>query len=148
MEKTMYERLIDKNNPPSTNFIEAFIGERSHSILMQFEAFLSSNYFLSREMKFPFGNNYGWGYKYSHKSSHLCYVFFESGAFTVTLQIGDNCVPKLEQILPYLSEKARDLWQNRYPCGLLGGWIHYRVMDVNDLNDIFEFVKVKRKPAK
>ena len=144
----MYERLTDKNNPPSIDFIETFIGERNCSILMQLETFLSSKYSLLREMKFPFGSNYGWGYKYSHKSSHLCYVFFESGAFTVTLQIGDNCVPKLEQILPHLSEKARDLWQNRYPCGSLGGWIHYRVTDANELNDIFEFIKVKKKPAK
>jgi hypothetical protein len=115
----MYERLIDKNSPPSINFIEVFIGERSHNILMRLETFLDSNYCLLREMKFP-----------------------------LTLQIGDNCVPKLEQILPHLSEKARGLWQNRYPCGSLGGWIHYRVTDVNELNDIFEFIKVKKKPVK
>jgi len=101
----MYERLLDKNNPPSINFIEEFLGKKNYSILLHLETFLNSNYFLTREMKFPFGNNYGWGYKYSHKSSHLCYVFFESSAFTVTLQIGDNCFTRLEQILPYLSHK-------------------------------------------
>jgi hypothetical protein len=143
----MYERLLDKNNPPVADFISRFIGARGHALLLKFEDFLSNNYQLSKEMKFPFGNNYGWGYKYSHKSSHLCYVFFESGSFTVTLQLGDNCVSKINQILPGLSQKTQELWQNRYPCGKQGGWIHYRVIDKDELNDVLEFVKVKKKPA-
>ncbi len=142
----MYERLLDKNNPPATDFIREFVGIKSYTLLMQFEDFLNKSDHLSKEMKFPFGNNYGWGYKYSHKSSHLCYVFFESGAFTVTLQLGDKCVSGIEQILPCLSQKAKELWQNRYPCGEKGGWIHYRVMNIDELSDVIEFIKVKRKP--
>jgi hypothetical protein len=144
----MYERLLDKNHSPSPDYIKHYIGIESHTILQQFEGFLNNNYHLIKEMKFPFGNNYGWGYKYSHKSSHICYVFFESGAFTVTLQLGDNCISKIEQIRPYLSSKGIELWNNRYPCGIQGGWIHYRVLDKNNLNDIFQFIKVKKKPIK
>lgn len=143
----MYERLLDKNNPPTADFIKEFVGIKSYTALAQFEDFLNNNYHLSKEIKFPFGNNYGWGYKYSHKSAHLCYVFFESGSFTVTLQLGDNCVPKIEQILPDLSQKAQELWQNRYPCGKQGGWIHYRVINRDELNDVLAFVRVKKKPA-
>jgi hypothetical protein len=142
----MCERLLDKNNPPATDFIREFVGVKSYTVLLQFEDFLSNNYHLSKEIKFPFGKNYGWGYKYSHKSRHLCYIFFESGAFTVTLQLGDKCVSAIEQILPGLSQKAKKLWQNRYPCGEQGGWIHYRVMNTDELNDVLEFVKVKMKP--
>lgn len=142
----MYERLLDKNNVPSTDYIIKFIGAKSYAVLLKFEDFMSTNYILSKEMKFPFGSNYGWGYKYSHKSGHICYVFFEAGAFTVTLQLGDKCVEKVEQVLPSLSQKAKELWQNRYPCGQQGGWIHYRVTDIDELSDIFELVKIKKKP--
>ncbi len=144
----MYERLLDKNDPPTTEFIKGYIGEQSYTVLSQFEDFLRKNYNLAKEMKFPFGNSYGWGYKYGHKTSHLCYVFFESQAITVTMQLGDNCVPKIEEILPTLSQKARDLWKNRYPCGVKGGWIHYRILNQNELKDVIELVKVKKKPAK
>jgi len=142
----MYERLLDKTNPPTIDHIKAYIGEQSYGILMQFECFLKNNYHLTKEMKFPFGNSYGWGYKYGHKTSHLCYVFFESHAITATLQLGDNCVPKIEQVLPALSQKAQALWKDRYPCGVNGGWIHYRILDQDDLNDVIEFIKVKKKP--
>lgn len=144
----MYERLLDKNNPPTADYIREYIGKQSYGLLLQYEDFLRNHYHLTREMKFPFGNHYGWGYKYSHKTSHLCYVFFESNAFTVTLQFGDNYVSKIEQILPTLSQKAKELWQNRYPCGAKGGWIHYRVINQSELKDVIEFVQVKKKPVK
>ncbi len=143
----MYKRLLDKNTSPSSDFIREYIGMESNNMLLQFEEFLKQNYQLTRELKFPFGNHYGWGYKYSHKTSHICYAFFEEGAFTVTIQLGDNCVSKLEQIKSGLSLKGIELWRNRYPCGSLGGWIHYRVLDQNDLKDVIEFIKVKKKPV-
>lgn len=144
----MYERLLDKNDPPAEGFVEEYLGAESYEILLQFEEFLNGCYDLRKEMKFPFGNSYGWGYKYSHKSSHLCYAFFESGAFTVTLQLGDACVPAVEKLLPDLSPKAKELWKNRYPCGTRGGWIHYRVTDRKDLKDLFALVQAKKKPTK
>lgn len=141
----MYERLLDKNSPPTEDFIKEYLGTKSYNSLLQLEKYLTGYYRLKREIKFPFGNNYGWGYKYSHNSSHLCYAFFESCAFTVTLQLGDSCVPVVEKILPKLSQKANDLWKNRYPCGKQGGWIHYRVLNSNEVNDIFELIKAKKK---
>lgn len=141
----LYERLLDKSAPPSENFIKEYLGTESYNNLLQLEQYLKDHYSIKREMKFPFGNNYGWGYKYSHHSSHLCYLFFESGAFTVTLQLGDSCVPAVKKVLPNLSQKANDLWKNRYPCGKQGGWIHYRVINNNEVNDIFELIKAKKR---
>ncbi len=142
----MYERLLDKNDLPEEAFIREYIGKDAYALLLEFEEFLNRHYDIRRELKFPFGNQYGWGYKYSHKTSHLCYVFFESGAITVTLQLGDNCVAKINETLPFLSQKANELWQDRYICGKEGGWLHDRVLDAADLNDVVELVKIKRKP--
>jgi len=144
----MYERLLDKSAPPDDGLIKEYLGAESYDFLLLFEKFLNDHYDLKKELKFPFGSSYGWGYKYSHKSSHLCYAFFESGAFTVTLQLGDSCVPAVREMLPALSEKANRLWQDRYPCGEQGGWIHYRVIERNDLGDVFELIKAKKKPTR
>ena len=142
----MYIRLLDKEVTPADASIKEYLGPESYDILVKFERFLDEHYDLKRETKFPFGKQYGWGYKYSHKSNHLCYAFFESGAFTVTLQLGDSCVPEVEKILPTISVKANDLWRNRYPCGTQGGWIHYRVTTSDELKDIIELIKIKKKP--
>jgi hypothetical protein len=143
----MYERLLDKNNKPSPEQVIEHLGEGSFKRLLSLEGFLKANYSLSREMRFPFGNSYGWGYKYSHKSTHLCYVFFEDRAFTVTIQIGDKRVHLIEDALSDLSPKAQELWANRYPCGENGGWVHYRVLTDPELADIYAFISAKRTPA-
>jgi hypothetical protein len=138
----MYTRLLDKDVTPTEASIKEYLGPESYCTLLQLEKFLDEQYILNRELKFPFGNQYGWGYKYSHKLKHLCYAFFELGAFTITLQLGDTCVPEVERLLPTISAKARELWKNRYPCGTEGGWIHYRVTTNDELTDIIELIKI------
>jgi len=142
----MYERLLDKNNQPTIEQIKAYLDSQSFERLLKLEEYLQAHYQLSKEMQFPFGNNYGWGYKYNHKSTHLCYAFFEKDAFTVTLQIGDKQAPLVEDMLNDLSPKAQELWANRYPCGEHGGWVHYRVLADDDLTDIYKLVEAKKKP--
>lgn len=143
----MYERLLDKSDEPDICRIEEHLGNESYSRLLLMEEQLQAQYHLARELRFPFGGSYGWGYKYSHRSSHLCYAFFEKGAFTVTVQIGDRQLPSIEGALSGLSRKAQDYWENRYPCGERGGWIHYRVTDDGDLADIFAFIHAKKRPV-
>jgi hypothetical protein len=144
----MYERMSDKNRKPDEAAIQAWLGHESCKLLAAMEAHLESRYQLCREVRIPFGKSYGWGYKYSHKSSHLCYAFFEKGAFTVTLQIGDGQTGLVEEALPHLLPKTRDVWDNRYPCGESGGWVHYRVVTAEELDDVQSLVSIKKKPAK
>ena len=143
----MYERLLDKNNKPTIEQIAEYLGAESYRRLLCFEEYLHTHYHLNKEIRFPFGNSYGWGNKYSHKSGHLCYAFFEEGAFTVTVQIGDKQAPLVESVLSGLSQKAQELWENRYPCGENGGWIHYRVLNDEELTDIYKFIYAKKKPV-
>jgi len=143
----MYERLLDKSIMPDDTTIQEYLGRQSHERLIIFENRLKANYQLVRELKFPFGKNYGWGYKYNHKLSHLCYVFFEKDAFTVMLQIGDKQVPLLESCLLLLLQKTQDLWKNRYSCGEHGGWIHYRVLADDELTDVTKLLAIRKKPS-
>ncbi|MDR0319059.1 MAG: DUF3788 domain-containing protein [Nitrososphaerota archaeon] len=142
----MYERLLDKCVMPDEVTIQGHLGQ-SWCRFIAFENHLSDNYQLVRELKFPFGDNYGWGYKYSHKLHHLCYVFFEKDAFTVMLQIGDKQVPILESQLTLLLHKTQELWKNRYPCGEHGGWIHYRVLVDDELTDVIKLLAIRKTPC-
>ncbi len=145
----MYERMLDKNTLPDDAEIQAWIGARGCELLAELDAQLRSRYDIVRETRFPFGNNYGWCYKYSHKSNHLCHAFFEKGAFTVMIQLGDALVPAMEAALPSLSETVRELWENRYPCGEKGGWMQYRILSDEDLNDAVRLIQIKKKlPAR
>jgi len=140
----MYERLLNKKNIPTDEDIKKHLGGESFERLGEMEKVLRERYEIVRELKFPFGNSYGWGYKYSHKFAHLCYAFFEKGAFTVMIQIGDAKVKDLESILPLLLLKTRELWEKRYPCGENGGWIHYRVLNDEEMHDVIKLINVRK----
>lgn len=143
----MYDRMLDKKKQPELEEIRQYIGEKSWMFLQEFEDLLKARYDLNRELRFPFGNSYGWGYKYAHRTKHLCYFFFEKDAMTVTLQIGDKEVPQMNALLPTFTKTTVSLWENRYPCGDNGGWVHYRILNEEDLRDVVRLVEVKKKPV-
>lgn len=142
----MYERMTDKTKLPEIAEIEQYIGAESNRRLQLLENMLRKRYIISRELRFPFGNSYGWGYKYGHKSKHLFYLFFEKDALMVTVQIGDKEVSALMEQLKTFSPKAQSLWESRYPCGKDGGWVHYRILSDNDLDDVIKFIAIKKQP--
>lgn len=145
MDKNLAERFMDKNVVPSSLDIDNLLNKEAMKRLNGFESFLGNNYDLVRELKFPFGNSYGWGYKYSHKNKLLCYVFFERDSFTVTISIGKNELERLYKELDNMLSKTKDLWERRYTCGD-GGWIHYRVENDNEMIDIQKLICIKKKP--
>lgn len=139
----MFERMRCKQDVPSERDIKNTLGG-AQAFLDSLETFLGESYDLTRTLKFPFGSNYGWGYKYAHKTKHLCYVFFEKGAITVTLQIADQDA-SAEQKIGKLSSAAQECWKNRYPCKS-GGWVHYRILDDAGVADAFGLIIIKHPP--
>lgn len=148
MLETTYGRMLDKSVKPTPQAIENYLGAEAFQRLGALEAFLTSQYDLRKELRFPFGNHYGWGYKYSHRTKHLCYAFFENGAFTVTLQIGAQEAPKVQAKLDAYLPKTQELWRKRYPCGDGGGWVHYRPVSDAELADVEKLIMMKRPPTK
>ena len=42
-----------------------------------------------------------------------------------------------------LSEEGKEYWEESYPCGKNGGWIHYKITNKSQLKDIGVFLSVK-----
>jgi hypothetical protein len=42
-----------------------------------------------------------------------------------------------------LSEEGKNYWENRFPCGNNGGWIHYRIINKKQLKDIGIFLCIR-----
>lgn len=143
----MYERMLNKQHTPTEAEIKAYLGAAAFTRMTALEEILALEYDLKKELRFPFGNHYGWGMKYSHKTMHLCYAFFEKGAFTMTIQVGDRQVPALLKCMNSISDQAKRLWEDRYPCGDIGGWVNVRILSERDLQDVLQFIHAKKNPV-
>lgn len=142
------ERLANKEVTPTQETINHFLGKKNITRLSLFEKMLRESYDLNRELKFPFGKNYGWAYRYTHKKTFLLYVFIEKDGFCCTISINDSGARIVAEIINTMLPRTKELWQNRYPCGKEGGWVHYSVSNDEELKNIIQLIGIKVKPMK
>lgn len=140
--------MTEKFHQPTQEVVRLFMGDNAWQRLMRLEDMLRERYELNREMKYPFGNEYGWGFRYSHRKSLLLYAFFEQDGFCCTISINDKGAPQVEAMLGDLLPETQAFWTNRYRCGANGGWIHCSIAGDDELLDIVRLVGVKVKPQK
>lgn len=141
------ERLTDQYQKPPEELIRIFMGEEAWRRLGRFEEMLRERYQLNRELKFPFGNTYGWGFRYAHKKSLLLYVFIEEGGFCCTISISDKGARQMDSILGELPRELQEAWLNRYARGAEGGWLNRFVKSDDELPGLVRLVGVKVKPV-
>jgi hypothetical protein len=90
-------------------------------------------------IRFPYGNKYGWGVKYSRKNKHICDVFAENGAFAAHFRMANNA---MDTVYNGLSDYSKDIWKRKYPCGD-GGWLNFRVLNSEHLDDLKIILRAK-----
>ena len=139
----MYERMLDKQAEPSIEEMAVFCGENAERFSLLNE-WLTSVFHTEERIVFPYGNHYGWGVSHKVKNKLICNIFAEDNAFTVMMRMSER---QYQTVYSQLQKYARDLIDNKYPCGD-GGWIHYRVTGEEQFDDIKTLLAVKCSPAK
>ena len=134
----MYERLLDKTIAPSFDDLIAYSAE-SGALWLELDNYMRDNFSAQRQIRFPYGNKYGWSCKYSVKSRHICDIFAENGAFSLHFRMSDQ---QLDSIYDNLSEYAKDVCDNKYPCDG-GGWLTYRVLSQSHVSDAKKLLSAK-----
>lgn len=127
----MYERMLNKEIKLSIEDMSLYIGSRS-KLFHMFNSFLSDHYETTQEMRFPYGKKYGWCITHRKGKKLICDVFGEVDAFTVMVRLSN---PQFHKVYNTLQLETKKIIDNKYPCGN-GGWIHYRVLTKEDLEDI------------
>ncbi len=134
----MYERMLNKTTQPTHAEMEAFCGECGKAFLC-FNRYLDEELGCMSEIRFPYGNSYGWSVTHRRGKKLVCDVFAEAGAFSVMIRLTNKA---LDDIYPSLSEYAQKCVDVKYPCGE-GGWLHYRVSEPEQLEDIKRLAALK-----
>jgi hypothetical protein len=140
----MYERMLNKEIVPTEESIKKYIGVKAFENISKIKSAMEKKQKINMELRFPYGNKYGWSYKISDdKKRYLFDIFFEKGSINIMLKTEIKKDKEIE-IYNKLSEEGKNYWENRYPCGN-GGWIHYRVINKKHLKDIGLFLSIKTK---
>ena len=134
----MYERMLDKQKTPTFEDLIRYSGD-SGKLWLELDKRMKDNYKSAKQIRFPYGKDYGWSVKYSAKSKHICDVFAENGAFAALFQVSDKAV---DTVYDELCDYAKDVWADKSPCAS-GGWIEFRVLNEEQLRDLEKIIHAK-----
>ena len=127
----MFERLVDKIVIPSYSDMITYCGKQGEAF-EQFNAWVADEFLTDSEIKFPYGNSYGWCVSHHRKSKLICNVFPEKGSFCVMVRKTDK---QFAAVYEKVSDYAKKVIDSKYQCGN-GGWIHFHVKNEADYKDI------------
>lgn len=130
--------MINKQISPSFTDMISYCGDVG-GLWMAVDVYLKDKYEIKGCIRFPYGNKYGWSMKYSYKNSLICDIFAEKSAFMVLVRVPNDAI---QSVYRELSDYAKNVWDNKYPCGN-GGWLNYRITDKDQLQDLIKILDIK-----
>lgn len=134
----MYERMLDKQKKPTPDQFSEYCG-RCKMLYLKADEFLTQVLKADKLMRFPYGNDYGWSFKYFKKGKLICDIFAEKNAFNVMLRLSNA---QFEKVCESVSSYTKEYIDNKYPCSG-GGWIHYRVLNQENFDDMKTMLTMK-----
>ena len=136
--------MLDKSNKPALKDMQDFCGEAA-AILDEINTWVALTFQTDIQTKFPYGNKYGWCQAHYVKAKLICNVFAEAGAVCVMFRLTDK---QFAAVREQVGENTRLAIDQRSPCGD-GGWLHYRVTETYQLQDLKYMLsqKLSRKKA-
>lgn len=135
---SVYERMLNREVVPTMGDMAAHCGTAS-AAFREINGYLTGVCATQSEIRFPYGDRYGWAVTHRIGRKLICNVFAEVGAVTVMVRLSDRQYAALyRQLLPY-TQRCID---EKYPCGD-GGWIHYRALSEGHVADIRALLGLK-----
>jgi len=138
-----YQRLLNKEEKPSTNEIINTIGKRS-CLWIEIHKYIEGNYNFTSELVF-WTKNYGWTIRYKKGSRTICYFFPEEEAFSVLIVLGKKQAENV--YLSRLNMKTRSIFQNTEQLHD-GRWLWVRALTQSDVESIKVLLNAKQKLKK
>ena len=137
----MYERLTNKDVTPSMDEFIKHIGA-CKELFENVHSYLTDE--LCSEIKITFSRDSSlgaWGANYKRKAKYLCTIIAEKNAFLVVMRLTDDQIKTAyDEVLPYTQN-----CMNNYQRTSNGGWVQYRVISIEQLNDVKNILNIRQK---
>ena len=139
----LYQRLLNKEEKPSTKEIIKTIGKRA-DLWMEIHKYIEDSYNFTSELVF-WTKNYGWTIRYKKGSKTICYFFPEKEAFSVLIVLGKKQAEGVDLIK--LNTKVQSVFQNTEQLHD-GRWLWVRALTKSDVESIKVLLNAKQKLKK
>jgi hypothetical protein len=133
----------DKKHPPSEIEISAAIGPMLNEWQASIE-WVRTNYPVRDELKFMYGQKYGWGRKFQVGGSLLACLYPTRNGFTAQVILNNTALAKADQLKLKKSARQAIAKATPYPEGK---WLFIPITCRGDLLDFQQLLVLKRQPG-
>lgn len=133
--------FCDKERQPTRQEIEAALGPQQ-PLWQQLTQFIADNYQLPEVWSFG-GKKYGWNIWYRKGGKTLVSLYPQMDHFVAQVVLGKDQVEKAAQL--ELGDNVRTLLDET-PQLHDGRWLFIKVTTADDVKDVQELLKIKRRP--
>lgn len=133
--------FIDKEHQPDPHEIDDALGS-CRPLWQQLTQFIADTYQLPGELSFG-GKKYGWNIWYRKSGKTLASLYPQQGCFVAQIVLGNDQVAKALQLT--LGEHVRTVLETT-PQLHDGRWLFINVSTEQDVSDIQQLLRVKRRP--
>jgi hypothetical protein len=133
--------FCDKERQPNQQEIEAALGPQQ-PLWQQLTQFIADNYQLPEVWSFG-GKKYGWNTWYRKGGKTLVSLYPQMDHFVAQIVLGKDQVEKAAQL--ELGDNMRTLLDET-PQLHDGRWLFIKVTTADDVKDVQELLKIKRRP--
>jgi hypothetical protein len=145
-----YERLIDKNDRPTDEYMVDVIGQPLAEAWSRLRRFLVETYDIEAYVQFG-GPRYGWNLQHRKGGRPLCEMYPEHGSFSALVVLGKKELDQALEMLDSFGDNVRQALVNtpRYHDGC---WMYMRMANPEscqkDVDDIERLILIKKKPPR
>lgn len=110
--------MLDKLNTPTPAELAAWCGE-CETLYSDLIGFMTNQMGAEPEIRFPYGNSYGWCTTFRKKKKLICDIFPECGAVNVMLRLTDAA---FAEAYPKLGAYMQSIIDNKIPAEAAAGY--------------------------
>lgn len=143
-----WKEKFPPDRQPSMDEIADYIGGEARQCWQTLFDHLQTTYRVQPKLSYSdCASKPGWNIKLQKGGQSLGTLYPEEGSFSVFLVISYRLAPRMEPIVPRLSDKTAELYRQAGDYMHLGKWMMFQIKDMAGVGDYEQLISVKL-PAK
>jgi hypothetical protein len=142
-----WNTLFPAAHQPTYENIEDYIGGEGRRLWKSLFEHMDKAYKAKPKMTYSVcSGKPGWTVKFQKSGQAFGTLYPEENKFSVFMVISYKLAPEAEVVLPALSPKIQEIYQNAGDFMKMGKWMMFSIENESDLDDYIKLCSVKLKP--
>ena len=142
-----WKDIFPSHTQPSMEEISEYIGGEAKQLWQSLIEYMETEYKIKPKLTYSVCTGKpGWNIKFQKSGQSFGTLYPEENSFSVLIVISYKLSPKMEAIIPTLSDNIAELYKQAGDYMKMGKWMMFQIKDLTGLEDYKKLAAVKLPP--